>query len=326
MNYTNETNQDYFSGLVENRVSKIVSVAFSELGTCVIMLLTFMIIWYEKFGTSEYQTVINRINVKCWWLCLAYFSTVQQVDIFRYIFGTLPWTVCLLNVYAKFFFPMCLIIFLNFIVVTRYLFIFWIKNPCSLNDELLSIFISIWAFFSTFISQFVLMMMPGKEFPDVLFCSGVDPHSSLTQEYRNILGYTIFKIASIALHIVISIRIKIYKWTIAKEKHSYDPRTKVTWLFDMGKNSIISISESLIPAILVTLAILPKPPRQDMDLETFNQYPECLHEYYFTLIRPVFAVLVIIVSKIISDKYLQNVFVRELKDFFNNLIFAQRKK
>ena len=319
MNNTQLAGHDYFGGLMENRASKIGSVLFSQLGNCIALFLTFCIIWYEKFGNTEYKTVINRITEQTWWLVLAYYGTIQQIEIARYVFGPLPWTLCQLTVFAKLFATMYGIVLLDIIIITRYLFIFWIRNPVSLNDELLGAFITMWALMVSFIVQFVLMMMPGKEFPDVWFCSGVDPNSSLEQTYRSVLGYTIFKALSVVLHLAIGTRIKLYQWKVKKENSKYDPRTKVTRLFHMGKNSIISIGESIIPGIVVAIAVLPRPPRSYLDLNTFNSYPDCLHEYYFTLIRPVFFVIVILLNKIISDKELQKLLWREVKDVFANL-------
>ena len=323
MNITQVTGQDYFGGLMENRPSKICSVVFSQLGNCIALLSIYSIIWYEKFGTTEYKTVINRLNVQCWWTSFVYYGFFQQLEIVRYIFGPMPWALCQLNIFAKLFAPMYLVLLLDFIIITRYLFIFWIKNPVGLNDEMLGTFFTLWSLLFTFISQSVLIMMPGKEFPDIWFCSGLDPNSSLEQGDISIFGYNIFKLLSLVLHIAIGVRIKLYKWKVQKENNKYDPRSKVTWLFHMGKNSIISISESLIPGIIVTVAILPKPPRQELVLDTFNHYPECLHEYYFTLIRPVLVALVVLISKITSDKYLQKVMFREFKDIVDK--FASKK-
>jgi len=318
MNNITLTVNDYFSGLMENRASKIGSVLFSQLGNCIALFLTYCIIWYEKNGNTEYKTVINRLTEQSWWLVLVYYGIVQEIEIMRYVYAPLPWALCQFTVFSKLFGTMYCILLLDIIVITRYLFIFWIKNPASLNDDILGVFLTMWALMVSFIAQFVHAMMPGKEFAGVWFCSGLDPNSSVEQKYKSEFGYIVFKALSLVLHLAIGFRIKLYKWEIGKQTNKQDPKSKVTWLFHMGKNSIISVSESFIPGIAVAISVLPKPPRAYLDLNTFNSYPACLHEYYYTLIRPVSVILVVSISKIISDKYLQIYVWREAKDMWHS--------
>ena len=74
---------DYFSGLFENRVSKVFSLAFSWFGSIVCIGMLYSIIWYERFGSDYKRTLINRLFVFFWYCPLLWEASVQQVDILR---------------------------------------------------------------------------------------------------------------------------------------------------------------------------------------------------------------------------------------------------
>jgi hypothetical protein len=68
-------------------------------------------------------------------------------------------------------------------------------------------------------------MLPGKDFPDVWICSGTNPNFDSNFVYKSVWGYTLLKVISFVLHIVIAIRIKVYKWRIDQENIKNRPRS-----------------------------------------------------------------------------------------------------
>ena len=92
---------DFFSGLFENRASKIAVVTFSIVGSYVSIAMLYSIVWYQKFGSDGKRTLINRLFVYFWFCPLAWEATVQQVDIIRYIFGPLPKAICKVSYFGK---------------------------------------------------------------------------------------------------------------------------------------------------------------------------------------------------------------------------------
>jgi hypothetical protein len=83
MNVSGNKIPDFFSGLMENRVSKIVSLIFSAVGAYLVILFIYSIIWYQKFGSDDKQTLLNRLYINFWGFPLLWLATVQQVDITR---------------------------------------------------------------------------------------------------------------------------------------------------------------------------------------------------------------------------------------------------
>ena len=52
---------EYFSGLYENRPVKFVSITLSLLFICVSSVLAYTIIWYERYGTDNKRTLMNKL-------------------------------------------------------------------------------------------------------------------------------------------------------------------------------------------------------------------------------------------------------------------------
>ena len=169
--------QDFFSGLVENRPSKTFSVLFSFFGSALTSFLIYAIIWYERNGSDLNRTMNNRLFVNCWFLLMSWYVIPQQIDTIRYIIGPLPKPICLFGIFMKFFISMNTIVIVDISFIARYLTIFWLKNPAGLQHEFLAFFFIVWGALVSFVSMFVVNVLPGKDFPDVWVCTGTDPNS-----------------------------------------------------------------------------------------------------------------------------------------------------
>jgi hypothetical protein len=315
--YLLNRSNDFFVGLVENRISKISSVIFSALGSYLCIGMLYSIIWYEKFGSDSKRTLINRLFVYFWLCPMIWEATVQQVDIIRYIFGPMPKFVCRINYFLKLHFTIHALILLDFIVVARYIFIFWLKNPAAFNDEFWSVFINLWTFFGTALLQFVQTSLPGKDFPDIWICSGENPNLDLTPSYKSVFLNNFIKIFSLFIHIVISIKIKHYKWKTDPNEVARNPKSKLFWIFSLKTDSVIDVTESIVPFGLVGLAMLLNAPRGKQNLEMLNQYPECLTEYFYTLIRPILTVFLACSIKLIRDHHYRNALAKEIRNMMD---------
>ena len=82
--------------------------------------------------------------------------------LFRYTFGPLPKIVCLVELVFKNAIVTQMMLFLDGMILIRYIFIFWLQNPAGFNDEFWEKFVSFWIVGFAMISQFVFVFMPGK--------------------------------------------------------------------------------------------------------------------------------------------------------------------
>ena len=56
-----QSDVQYFSGLFENRPAKFVSITLSVVFICVSSVLAYSIIWYERYGTDNKRTLMNKL-------------------------------------------------------------------------------------------------------------------------------------------------------------------------------------------------------------------------------------------------------------------------
>lgn len=56
-----QTEVQYYSELYENRPAKFVSISISLLLIIVSSLLAYTIIWYERYGTDNKRTLMNKL-------------------------------------------------------------------------------------------------------------------------------------------------------------------------------------------------------------------------------------------------------------------------
>ena len=307
--------QDFFIGLTKICPCRPYSVVFAILGSYFTLFMSSCIIWHQKRGTDLKRTIISRILTVCWYLCMSWFLFPLHVDILRYLFGPLPKFICHANAFFQFFVTIQIIFLLDVIVISRYVFIFILKNPAAFHDEFWTCFIFLISFTFASVSQIVLYWLPGKDFPSIWICSGTDPTSSTCMPYKGTLGNLIFKILSGILHMAVAVKIKLYKLKIEKIKEKYHPRSKMFWLLSTETDSAVDIIESVTAAILLGLAVSLHNPRKEIALELLNQYPDCLGEHFYTLIRPPLTGILIVLSKLISDKRLRIFLSNEWKLF-----------
>jgi hypothetical protein len=70
---------DDFSGLLENRASKIFSIILSLLTIPVIIAMFYGIVWYERFGSDNKRTLMNKlIAALCWSFIQVFGVTIYE--------------------------------------------------------------------------------------------------------------------------------------------------------------------------------------------------------------------------------------------------------
>ena len=147
---TNLSNVDIFGGLFENRPSKILAIVFSFLSTSFAIFLFYGIVWFERFGTDNKRTLINKLVSSQCWSAIQYFAICQFIDILRYFVGPFPEWFCFFHLVLRNVIVIQIVLWMDVIAVVRYIFIFWLKNPLSFQDNFWSCFINRWMAISWF--------------------------------------------------------------------------------------------------------------------------------------------------------------------------------
>ena len=239
--------------------------------------------------------------------------------IYRYIIGPLPSLVCQTNHYLRLCFTSNLYLFFGAVSITRFLFIFWLKNPAAFHDEFWILFLNFWIVIFTLIANFVFYVMLGQDPIRVFICTGSDPTKAENVEsvlkiksFNRILFYVTF-----AIHLLIVLKVQIYKCKNSKETST----SKNVWLSKLESHSVSKMTTNILSSMFVLIgAILPKL-FSVKNVSDLNRYPNYLFEYFNSLIVPPLFLIVLVSLYFVRYKELRQTIFRELKNFLAPFVF-----
>jgi hypothetical protein len=115
---------------------------------------------------------VNKLYISIWWSAIK-FNILQVFNILRFTIGPLPSAFCFgLFVLRKALIVQCFV-FLSAISVSRYMMIFWMKNPTGLEENFWSIFINSWTIIFSIILSIIRANVPGNQQLEYYVCLGV---------------------------------------------------------------------------------------------------------------------------------------------------------
>ncbi len=158
--------------------------------------------------------------------------------------------------------------------------------------------------------------MLGKDTLNHHICTGLSPPLLTIRkfEYNRFNAY--FVPLSLLLHIVLMVKIKIFKNQSRKVKDIH-PRSKLAELLLMDKQSLTDLTTNILIVICAAMATYLSLAVTYNEITNFNDYPFYLLEYYYKMIRPPLFVNLVVVIYYIRHKELTQSFIRELKFLLN---------
>jgi len=210
----NQTNLD-LELLFENNAPKIVALVTSGVIIVAISPLYYSIIWFERFGNSLKRTLINQLFAFICWIFLVYLTIFKTGDIIIALVAPLPAWICYTHAFLKSLSSIMLMLTIDLILITRYLFIFNIQNPASVEDDFWNCFLCLWTTGFSIVSQFVFFFWPGLQPVHIYVCTGESPSENIPLKQR---WSAIFTAAgSLILVFALLIRIEVHKRKIRPE-------------------------------------------------------------------------------------------------------------
>jgi hypothetical protein len=304
---------DYFGVLQENNGYKIMSIILSIITGAMLMPLIVGIIWYERFGSDKKRTLINMLVVSCCWTLIEYGVAVQIPDIVRYSFGPLPSVFCFIQAIVRSSVATDLILFFDAMAVTRFTYIFILKNPANFNDDFWWQMMNIWIKLFSITFQSCWHFTTERQPIGYYICVGKDP---LEDTHAPVSGKGIIEIGSILLHISIFSAIQVYK-----QKFSFGPPTLATHykgetLVDLESRSLTSFTTNLVSIIGLALSTINVIVLNRMKPDLLNQFPNNILVYYAFLILPTLSTLAAVTVYYISHRPLTKAVRSEVKEYF----------
>ena len=166
-------NDIQFTHIFENTFSKWISITFSILVTLISTPIIYLVIKYEE--DNQFRILMNQLISSICMLAILFNCTVRLLIILLYIIGPLPEFVCVLIVTLHGGFTIQLILLLNCIIVVRYLFTFYIKNPPATQHDFWMLFLSIWSLGFGIVSQSAYIFCLEKILLIIMFALGRSP-------------------------------------------------------------------------------------------------------------------------------------------------------
>lgn len=171
----------------------------------------FSIVWYDWFGFAQKRILINRLVSSVCLVCSADLILVQIPDVLRYLLGPFPSSFCFLHYVLKNTFALQQIMYADVISISRYIFIFWLKNPAMFPDDFWIKFTNIFIFSFSFFSQFAFACLPGPQSNIYYFCLGGIPNQTHEKAKKINVLMVFFQVGSVILLTFINLKIKRYK-------------------------------------------------------------------------------------------------------------------
>ena len=134
----------YFEALLEQSLLKNGGIVLSMACIVVISILLGGIICFERFGSDQKRIFYNRMVSFICWTVIEAFLTIVIPDLVLYNLKSFPASICYVLSVARQAVIMRLLLLFDSIVIARYIFIFWIRNPLILDDEFWSKLVNIW--------------------------------------------------------------------------------------------------------------------------------------------------------------------------------------
>jgi hypothetical protein len=310
------SNTTCFEAIDSTNLQKTSLVVISVISSLIIIPAAFSLIWYEKFGSDKRRTLINKLVSALCWNGMVFLSTCQLAYAVRFYFGPLPKLVCFWLFVIRKAIVINLVLLATAMTLTRYIFIFWLKNPAAFNDEFWFVFVNLWIAGLSFITQFLRGSIPGSQLLEYSICSGEDP-STILSSPPFMRG--IFELLSLIIHIYAHLRIIIHK---RKEAATIGPSIfakffKNMILQDLEKQSLTCFAINFACSLLLalgTVSIVLIKIRSCMDLKDNLNSILIVYSY---LIHPNLSAVCLIAMYLLRNKLIFPFILREIKDLTN---------
>ncbi len=107
------------------------------------------------------------------------------------------------------------------IIIVKYVFVFHIKNPTTIQDDFWTIFINLWIFIFDLIVLIVYAVWPGRNTSTIILCIGKISVEHLKQDLKRIYVIMLIGYFSAFLHIGFWISSKLLKYYNAKKYNEF---------------------------------------------------------------------------------------------------------
>ena len=317
MNSTSDSDNS-FNGILSNRVPKVLAVMFSFLSWPFIVALFYGIIWYERFGTDNKRTLINKLVASQCWAFIQFYSFGQTIEAISFIVGGLPDFICFGQVIIKYSYKAQFLLFFDSSIFVQYLFIFWIKNPAAINDDFWSHFVSMWIAGFSIIYNFSKFYAAHRQPISFYICNAAMP--DLDWSLPSSFGAHIEVFTTLT---IIILKIKIHYYRSNQVENSMSKRSIFLKNFSLeaiNKSFLSSFTTNLTGLLIMTTFVFFGIKLNQMKPTQLNEYPNYLYIYFIQLIVPNLLGFIIVGLFYSRNSTMRSSVMAELKNGFECIL------
>ena len=300
--------EKHFCSIFENNPYKDASIFFAIVSIPTCFVLLYAIIWFERFGTDNKRILTNKLlSSICWTLIGG--ILVFSVDVFRYLSGPLPSSLCFFMVVAKNAIKTQGLLLYDAIHITRYVFIFWLKNPGAVKDDFWGVFLSMWIAGLSFLPNIVIYSLPIKKPMYYYVCADIDPRLDMAMPSKPPAIADL-----VSLLIFISIKVRIY---VHQQKPDPNPCQSTGVLLLIEKQTITDFTSNLMGLLSLASFSIISIKINSLTVEELNQFPGFLYIFMYQMICPPIVAFTVFFMNYIRCKNLRETLHRELKEKYS---------
>jgi len=199
---------------------------------------------------------------------------------------------------------------LNAVILTRYIFICWLKNPIVFNDEFWTKFINHWIIGFSCIVSFIGAILQDLENTCL---------NEFIDRLEQNVSYNTLKLVlcSMSIHIILYIRIALYKQKRKHIVHCLNATTKSQVMAELDKNSLTSLSLNtclLMCIIVAATASLIAKQYKPLILENFPTYIQLSESV--NLMLPSIMSLLFVFAFFVKNPAMRKSVIREVRSIY----------
>ena len=145
------------------------------------------------------------VSLYCW-AVIEFVFFVQISETVRFVYGPLPPFLCHLHIYFRGSIVYIMLMYKNASVLTKYAFIFCLKNPAAFNNEFWCQIILIWVHIFSLLFRGIEDWISPKTSINYYICIGKKPQLTGQPNFNGII-----ELFTIVVHIFVFTRIYLFK-------------------------------------------------------------------------------------------------------------------
>jgi len=211
MNVSSSCKNNYviFGEFYEPKTSIYLVMSSSLLVNLVAASLSVATIWFERSRSGYMNTLMDKLKVSFCWTTLISCPIIDVLNILNYFFGPLKYSTCFFLYVFRNIVKSNLLFYFNCVAISRYIFIFWMKNPTSIDENFWATVISLSSVLLSCVLNVAASLLPQRHSIFLYICSDSDPTPDLS---RNKLMLFQLEVAVAAVvQLVVFLRIRFYK-------------------------------------------------------------------------------------------------------------------